>query len=169
MGLSYANLYANYVEKHVYEQYTGHTLDFFVKFIDDCFATSSSSREDLERFISFVDNFHAALKFTWEISKTSVSFLDILVSINGNVLKTSEPYKPTDSNRYLLFSSSLPNHTKKSIHHSQILRFRHLCSDDRDFETKFLEMRSFFVQRDYPSNLLDTAIQKAYNVPVRTL
>ena len=31
-------------------------------------------------------------------------------------------------------------------------------SDDRDFEMKSLEMRSFFVQRGYPSNLLDTAM-----------
>ena len=71
--------------------------------------------------------------------------------------------KPTDSHSYLLFSSSHPNHTKQSIPYSQCLRLRLLCSDDKDFETKSLEMRTFFVERGYPTHLLDSAIQKAFN------
>ena len=97
MSPSYANLFVDYVEKHIFEQYAGHTPDFFGRFINDCFGTASCSNADLERFISFVDNFHAGLKLTCEISKTCVPFLDILVSINGNALKTSVSYKPTDS------------------------------------------------------------------------
>ena len=118
---------------------------------------------DLERFINYVNGFHHALKFTWEISETCVSFLDISVSINGDALATSVSYKPTDSHSYLLFSSSHPNHTKQSIPYSQFLRLRRLCSDDKDFETKSLEMRTFFVERGYPTHLLDSAIQKAFN------
>ena len=164
MGSSYANLTVGYVEKHIFEQYTDHTPNFSGRFIDDCFRTASCLRAGLEPFISFVNNFHPAFKYTWEISRTWVSFLDILVSINGNALKTSVSYKPTDSHCYLLFSSSHSNHTNKSIPYSQFLRLRRLCSDNRDFETNSLEIRSFFVQRGYPSNLWDTAIQKAFNV-----
>ena len=64
---------------------------------------------------------------------------------------------------YLLFSSSHPNHTKQSILYSQFLRLRRLCSEDKDFETESLEMRTFFVERGYPTHLLDSAIQKASN------
>ena len=84
-----------------------------------------------------------ALKFTWEISETFVLFLDISVSINGDALAISVSYKPTDSHSYLLFSSTNPNHTKESIPYSQFLHLRRLCSDDRDFQTKSLEMRTF--------------------------
>jgi hypothetical protein len=56
-------------------------------------AQHHGSRVELERFINFVNNFHPALQFTWEISGTSVSFLDILVSINGNKLVTSVFFK----------------------------------------------------------------------------
>ena len=80
-----------------------------------------------------------------------MSFLDISVSINGDALATSVSYKPTDSHSYLLFPSSHPNHTKESIPYSQFLRLRRLCSDDKDFETKSLEMRTFFVERGYPT------------------
>ena len=87
----------------------------------------------------------------------------ILVPINGDALATSIYYKPTDSHSYLLFYSSHPNHTKQSIPYSQFLRLRRLCSDDKDFDTKPLEMRTFFVVRGYPTHPLDSANQKAYN------
>ncbi len=101
-----------------------------------CVGTASCSRGKLEQFINYVNNFHPALQFTWEISETSVSFLDILISINGNRLVTSVFYKPTDSHSYLLYSSSHPNHTKRSIPFSQFLRLRRLCSEDEDFMPK---------------------------------
>ena len=101
---------------------------------------------------------------SWEISETSVSFLDILVSINGNRLITSVFYKPTDSHSYLLYSSH-PNYTKQSIPFSQFLCLHPPCSEDEDFQSKSLEMREFFVQHGYPTSLLDTAFSKASQIP----
>ena len=94
-----------------------------------------------------------------------VLLLDILVSINGNRLITSVFYKPIDSHSYFLYSSSHRNHTKQSIPFSQFLRLRRLCSEDEDFESKSLEMREFFVQRGFPTSLLDTAFSKASQIP----
>ena len=147
------------------EQYTDPTPDYLGRYIDDCVGTASCSCGELEQFINYVNNFHPALQFTWEISETSVSFLDILISINGNRLVTSVFYKPTDSYSYLLYSSSNPNHTKRSIPFSQFLCLRRLCSEDEDFHTKSLEMRDFVVQRGYPTSLLDTAFSKASQIP----
>ena len=163
MGPNYANLFVGFVEKQIFQQYTDPTPDYFGRYIDDCVGTASCSRGELEQFINYVNNFHPALQFTWEISETSVSFLDILVSINGNRLVTSVFYKPTDSHSYLLYSSSHPNHTKRSF--SQFLCLCRLCSEDEDFHTKSLEMRDFFVQRGYPTSLLDTAFSKASQIP----
>ena len=168
MGPNYANLFVGFVEKQIFEQYTDPIPDYLGRYIDDCLGTASCSRVELQRFINFVNNFHPALQFTWEISETSVSFLDILVSINGNLLSTSVFYKPTHSHSYLLFSSSHPNHTKRSIPFSQFLRLRRICSEDEDFQAKSLEIRHFFVQRGYPTSLLDTAFSKASQIPVLT-
>ncbi len=60
---------------------------------------------------------------------------------------------------------NLTNHTKRPIPFSQFLRLRRLCSEDEDFHTKSLEMRDFFVQRGYPTSLLDTAFSKASQIP----
>ena len=106
-----------------------------------------------------------------KISETSLAFLDIKVSISGNVLCTSAHYKPTDSHSYLLYSSSHPSHVKDSIPYSQFLRLRRLCSDDSDFSSKSEEMCQFFEKRGYPvsvraiiapNNLIDSQHYKRH-------
>ena len=130
---------------------------FYGRYIDDCIGAISSSREELNCFITSVNSFHPALKYTWEISETSLAFLDIKVSITGNILRTSVHYKPTDSHSYLLHSSSHPSHVKNSIPYSQFLRLRCLCSDDSDFSNKSKEMCQFFKKRGYPASVIQTA------------
>ena len=105
-------------------------------YIDESISATSSTREELTQFITAVNSFHPALKYTWEISDTSLAFLDIKISIEGNGLCTSVYYKPTDSHSYLLYSSSHPSHVRNSIPFSQFLRLRRLCSDDSDFSEK---------------------------------
>ena len=53
-----------------------------------CLTELISSYLDNNRFITSVNSFHPALKYTWEISATSLAFLDIKVSISGNSLCT---------------------------------------------------------------------------------
>ena len=117
MGPSYANLFVGYIENQFFNQFNGTKL--YSHYIDDCVGATSSSREELHHFITSVNSFHPALKYTWEISETSIAFFDIKVSINDNGLSTSVQYKPTDSHSYLLHSSSHPSHVKHSIPFSQ--------------------------------------------------
>ena len=168
MGPSYANLFVGYIENLIFQQYTGPKPEFFGRYIDDCIGATSCSREDLDSFISYVNSFHPSLEFTWEISETSVTFLDISVSIVDDHLSTSVHYKPTDSHSYLLYSSSHPKHTLNAIPFSQFLRLRRLCSDDDDFSNKCSEMRSFFLSRNYPSHVIDQAILKVSTIDRNT-
>ena len=122
MGPSYANLFVGFIEEFIFEQYSSPKPEFFGRYIDNCvyhcFATSCS-KPDLESFISYVISFHPSFDFTWEISETSVTFLDISVSITDNYLSTNVHYKPIDSHSYLLYSSSHFKHTLNSIPFSQ--------------------------------------------------
>ena len=93
--------------------------------------------------------------------KTSLAFLDIKVSISGNVLCASVHYKPADSHRYLLYSSSHPSHVKNSIPYSQFLRLRRLCSDDSDFSSKSEEMCQFFEKGGYPVSVVKAGHHRA--------
>jgi len=128
-----------------------------------------STRQDQESFISYVNSFHPAFEFTWEISEVSVTFLDISVSITDNRLSTTVFYKPTDSHSYLLYSSSHPKHTLDFIPFSQFLRLRHLCSNDVDFSNKCLEMRYFFLRRGYLLAIVNRALHKASSIDRKTV
>ena len=111
--------------------------------------------------MEFLVYYHYQYYFTHEISDSSLSFLDIQLSVqpDSNVLSTSVFYKPTDSHSYLLFSSSHPPATKNSIPYSQFLRLRRICSDDHDFLAQAHHMTAFFTSRSYPADI----IREAYN------
>ena len=108
MGPSYDNLFVGFIEHQFFIQYHGPNPELYGRYIDDCIGATSSSREGLTQFITAVNSFHPALKYTWEISDTFLAFLDIKISIEGNGLCTSVNYKPTDSHSYLLYSFSHP-------------------------------------------------------------
>ena len=76
MGPSYANLFVGYVDHQFFNQCDAPTPEFYGRYIDDCIAISSG-REELNQYITSVNSFHPALKYTWEISETSLAFLDI--------------------------------------------------------------------------------------------
>ena len=57
MGPSYANLFVGYVEHQFFNQYDGPKPDLYGRYIDDCIGANSSSREELNRFITSVNSF----------------------------------------------------------------------------------------------------------------
>ena len=79
MGSGYANLFVGYVEHQFFIQHNGLKPELYGRYIDDCIGAISSSREELDQFITSVNSFHPALKYTWEISETSLAFIDIKV------------------------------------------------------------------------------------------
>ena len=147
MGPNYANLFVDYIEHQFFNQYNGPKPDLYRRYIDDCVGAISSTREELDQFITAVNSVHPALKYTWEISDTSLVFPDIKVSVEGNGLCTCVHYKPTDSHSYLLYSSSHPSRVKNSIPYSQFLRLHRLCSEDSDFSLNSEEMCEFLDKR----------------------
>ena len=168
MGPSYANLFVGFIENKFFSNYHGPKPNLYKRFIDDCVGATSSSKEELDHFITAVNSFHPALKYTWEISEISLAFLDIKISINGNSLSTSVHYKPTDSHNYLLHLSSHLQHVKYAIPFSQFLRLRRLCSNDSDFNNKCEEMYQFFKKRGYPDSAVTTGKHRAQEIDRNT-
>ena len=81
MGPSYANLFVGFIEHQFFSQYHGPKPQLYGRYIDDCIGATSSTKEKLTQFITAVNSFHPALKYTWEISDTSLAFLDLKISM----------------------------------------------------------------------------------------
>ena len=104
IGPSYDNLFLGYIANKFLPNYHGPKPDLYKRYVDDCVGATSSSGEELNLFITSVNFFHPALKYTCEIAENSLAFLDIKLSINDNGLSTSVPYKPTDSHSCTLIT-----------------------------------------------------------------
>ena len=116
MGPSHANLFVGYIESQFFNQFNGTKPELYGRHIDDCIGATSSSREELDHFITvcqllspgteiFLGNFRNVNRFS-----RHQSFNQWQRPINQWALQTY-----TDSHSYLLHSSSHPSHVKNSI------------------------------------------------------
>ena len=88
MGPNYVCLFVGYVKRKMFEEYQGRKPDLYKRYIDDVLGASSDTRQDLENFLHFWSTYHPALKYTFEISESSIPFLDLCVSISNNSLQS---------------------------------------------------------------------------------
>ena len=109
----------------------------WLRYIDDIFFIWAHGKEEIKKFMEKFNNFTPNLRFTYESSKKSISFLDLIITLSEQKLKTTIHVKSTDHNQYLLYASSHPEHTKRSIVFSETLRISRLCSEENDFKMKF--------------------------------
>jgi hypothetical protein len=133
MAPSYANIFMGKFEKQLLESSIERPLSWY-RSIDDVDMRWTQSDEELQNFLSRANNLHPSIKFTHEISNTTISFLDTSSSLSEGELSTDLHSKPTDTNQYLLPSSCHPPHVTKSIPYSQALRIRRICSTNKSLK-----------------------------------
>ena len=127
MGPAIACLTMGYFEERMLQDYPGAPPVLFKRYIDDIVGVAKGPERAVEQFVEFVGSFCPFFKFTHEISPSSVTFLDISLSIEHHELCSDIHFKPTDSHNYLLYSSSHPPSCMKSI------CARRICSDGIKF------------------------------------
>ena len=91
---------------------------------------------------------HPTIKFTAVLSKTSINFLDVTVSLIEGAIETDLYVKPTDSQAY-----------------SQTLRLNHICSETNSFDKHLIDLERFFSKRGYSSKLVRKEILRARKIP----
>ena len=87
------------------------------------------------------------------------------MALYNGTLESTVHVKPTDRHQCLHYSSSHPEHTKRSIVFSQTLRVSRICSREKDFRDHCLQMRSWFLKRKYPEKLIDNEMKKVRFFP----
>ena len=130
------------------------------RFIDDVDMKWTLSDKELQNFLSRANNLHPSIKFTHEISNTTISFLDTSSSLSEGVLSTDLYSKPTDTNQCLLPSSCHLPHVTKSIPYSQALRIRRICSTDKSLKKRLGQLTNHLKRRGYKQSI----IKKTHNI-----
>ena len=168
MSPHFADLYMAYFEETFV--YTHRLKPFlWVRFLDDIFCIFTHGDEELNKFLTHLNQCDANIKFTMEASKKSVSFLDTQVSIKEDSIQTDLYCKPTDAHNYLLFSSSHPRSCKTSIPYSQFLRIKRICSNLEDFDKHAKFIGQHFLRRGYPLHIIEESVIKVRRLNRHTL
>ena len=135
---SYANIDMAIFEEEVLQSAVKKPLAFF-RFLDDIFIIWQDSLEEFKEFFNLLNNHRESIKFQYNISESSVDFLDVTV-YKGNkhkheqYLDTRVFFKPTDTHELLHKCSFHPRHTFEGIIKSQLIRFWKICSDTDNFD-----------------------------------
>jgi hypothetical protein len=98
-------------------------------------------------------------------AKEYISFLDTSCRIIDGQIETDPHRKSTDRNQYLLPTSCHPKQTTASIPFSLSLRIVRNCSNITQRKKRLQEMKDFLLSRDYPEQIIDSAIERAVIIP----
>ena len=155
----YACIYMDRVEQDFLETQELQPL-LWLRYIDDISFIWTHGKEELKKFMEKFNNFTPNLRFTYESSEKSISFLDLIITVSEQKLKTTLHIKSTDRHHYLHYASSHPKHTKRSVVFSQTLSISRLCFEENDFKNYRSQMKSWFLKREYPEKLIENEIRK---------
>ena len=89
MGQCFVCLFVGCVEEKMLLTYPGTIPIMLRRYIDVHFGILTSNKKQLEDLIQYVNDFQPSLSYSYDISDTSVTFLDISISMNHHGLTTT--------------------------------------------------------------------------------
>ena len=101
MAASFANIFMAKIETTLIQQSETKPKEWR-RYIDDIFSLWDSDKKEVDQFIEQANKFHPTIKFTAEISKNEITFLDTVVFKrerlkNESILDNKTHYKPTET------------------------------------------------------------------------
>ena len=134
-------------------------------FVDDSFGLWGEGRESFNKFLECLNNIWESINFvpTFEDENRSVTFLDIVISVDKNMnLQHTHHVKPTNSNTYLHYTSHSPMSTKINIIRTEAARVIRNCSKLSFIYGHLENLKTAFIKSGSPSNLIDGIIAELY-------
>lgn len=158
MAPSFANIFMAKLEQKLQENTRPR---IWRRFIDDIFVAWEGSEESLTSFLANLNDQHPTIKFTWEVSRREVTFLDLTIRkgkrFEGTgILDVSPHFKSTNAFQYVHYSSSHPRSTHKAVVKGELTRILRACSDEEEWRKVSHRLMEKFVARGYPRTMLNT-------------
>lgn len=164
-SVKFANIFMHKFLQKFRQNYKNYLPDFFARLVDDVFTLWNADLDSLLLFVEALNKSHKTIKFELKYSYTDIQFLDTIVYIENNILKTKLYIKPTDKKQYLHYTSSHPTYTKTAIPYSQALRYRRIISDDDILRTELESLQHKFTARQYPLQNTQLQLNRILTIP----
>ncbi len=162
MAPAYANIFMAELEEQLLDNYPIEPL-LWKRYIDDILCIWPGTQSELEQFITYLNQTHPTIKFTYESSKTSVDFLDITIYKGKRfqeqqILDIKPFFKKTNKFQYLQYNSAHPRQTFRSLIKGELTRLLRACSDKDEYVKIQEKMYTEFRHRGYPGYLITQVI-----------
>ena len=120
MGTKCAPMVANtmmdfFKEAFVYQYLRANSLNhlFYGRYLDDCLMVWQYPKQELIKFLAYINQYLPSIKFTWDISPDKVNVLDTVKIVNNKI--EFELYcKPTDAHNFLRYDPAHPRACKQA-------------------------------------------------------
>ena len=157
--MPYACIFMDYIETEFLK--TQAIKPWLWKIFIDIFFIWIDSKENLNKFLKDLNEFHPNLKFTYEKSKEKINFLDLVIKLAYCKIVTDLYCKSTDSHQYLHYDSHHTEHIKRSIIFSQTLWLKRICSQKSDLDSNVKELNNWFSKTGYPPKVISEQVNRA--------
>ncbi|CAJ0940311.1 unnamed protein product [Ranitomeya imitator] len=131
------------------------------RYIDDILVFWAGDMSSFNTFVQDLNKNDLGLRFTSEVDRQSINFLDINIKKGtGGLLETTLFRKPTATNNLLDWDSNHPRSLRRGIPKGQYLRVKRNCSNSSHFYGEAKELINKFLDKGYPMNVLQEAFKK---------
>ena len=108
---------------------------------------------------------HPTIILTADWPKTSVNFLDVMMSVAEGIIGTNLYVKFIKSQKYLLLLSCHLFCCKKGIPYSQALKLNRNCSNNEFIEERYNDLEKYLLERGYSEKIVLKEILRARAIP----
>ena len=102
-------------------------------------------------------------------SQTKLPFLDNMINKSCTKIWMDIYNKPTDSKRYVPFTSNHPRHCLTNIPFSLARRICTIVENKNVKEKRFEELKRTLLEQKYPKSLIEASILRAKEIPLEIL
>lgn len=146
-----------------------HDILFFRRYLDDLLIIFAHA-DNVDKFVLWLNMRDDNIQFTANYDPNMIPFLDVYIFRSENNKLAVRPYrKSTDKNTYLHFTSFHPLHLRSNLPFGQFLRYKRNSTIQADFDKETQNLYAQLELRGYPRRVLNTALNRAREVPRSSL
>ena len=164
MAPQYANIFMAHLEERILEKSTQKPI-LYLRCIDDIFMLWTHGEKALSIFCSQFNLTDPNIQLTINFALDEINFLDTIIKIKDNKLITTLYQKPTRKFNYIHPKSSHPPHIFKSIIFSQALRYNHICSDNNNCNSNYIQFKYNFQKLGYDTESINKQFNRTQSIP----
>ena len=153
-----------YLEKRILEQ-AGCNMFKWLRFRDDVFALYTGNETEARQFLDGANKMHPTLKFKYEISENTGTFLDTTV-FKGRRFKSEnkldfKPYiKPSEKFQYIHRQSAHPKAVFKGLIKGELIRFVRTSTNNEDYLNRAAIFKEKLLVRGYSNHEFEHAFSQ---------